>query len=303
MADRASLERLVATNSIGAVDLKFAGADGGDSEWLCRVLRALRSNRSVASLDMWGTLLEMHPQASDRCASQLHAALRQNTALCVLDLGQNSLGDAGCSRLAEAVVDGAAAGAPLQRLVLSHNSLTERAGTALAALVSGARCLQHLELKSNQLGNVAAAAIAKALAQNRALISLSLAHNSIGARGGAALLAALETNAMVQSIELKNNLLGKTSSPGGRVQLQVDARCQLNSQRSTVANPSPAMAVVANPPVHSAAGFDESSSDSEPGGALGAARPPVSNRRSTAPRGALGTKFVCVFYHHFQCLS
>ena len=154
--DPASVERLLERGSIAALDLKYAGGseDGGGAEWLCQVLRLLRTNRSVTSIDMWGALQDMRAPWSDRCAAQLHAALRQHMSLCSLDLGQNALGDSGCAQLVEAVVDGASAGAPLQRLVLSHNGLTERAGAALAALISGVRCLQHLELKSNQLGNV-----------------------------------------------------------------------------------------------------------------------------------------------------
>ena len=262
MADPRALERLLFTNSIGALDLRDQGIV--DAEWLSRLLRAICANRSVASLDLWGAMRELPPQQAERVALQLHGALASNASLCVLDLGRNALGDAALAQLVEACRGDNAA--PLQRVVLSDNELTERSGASLAALISGARCLQHLELKSNLLGNAAAAAIAKALADDRGLSALSLAHNSIGMKGAAALLAALETNTTMLSVELKNNLLGQPSDPGGRVQAQVEACCRLNGQRGTVANPSHATASVANPPLRVAsggAGGGESSSDSE----------------------------------------
>jgi hypothetical protein len=57
--DEASVERLLESGSIAALDLKYAGGGDGGAEWLCRVLRLLCSNRSVTSVDMWGALQDM----------------------------------------------------------------------------------------------------------------------------------------------------------------------------------------------------------------------------------------------------
>ena len=89
--------------------------------------------------------------------------------------------------------------------------------------------------------------LGKPLARNPPLTSLSLAHNSVEAKGAAALLGAMAENTTLRSLDLRNNLLGGSSGPGGRLQAQLEARCRLNEQRSTVANPVPATSV-ANPP-------------------------------------------------------
>ena len=45
--DMATVERLVESHSIAALDLKYAGSKdgGGGAEWLCRTLRLMCSNR------------------------------------------------------------------------------------------------------------------------------------------------------------------------------------------------------------------------------------------------------------------
>ena len=247
---RGGLERLIAQEAIDRLDLRPGAHGPPDSEWLCRVLRPLRTNRSVSSLDVWGALRGL--PGGGRALAHLHAALRRpDGALCAVDVGANALGDERCAQLAGAMADGAAAGAPLQRVVLSSNALTDASAPALAALIAAGSCLQILELKSNKLGNAAAAALGKPLARNPPLTSLSLAHNSVEAKGAAALLGAMAENTTLRSLDLRNNLLGGSSGPGGRLQAQLEARCRLNEQRSTVANPVPATSV-ANPPPRAA---------------------------------------------------
>ena len=271
---RGGLERLIAEDAIDRLDLRPGAHGPPDSEWLCRVLRPLRTNRSVSSLDVWGALREQ--SGGGRALAHLHAALRRpDGALCAVDVGANALGDERCAQLAGAMAEGAAAGAPLQRVVLSSNALTDASAPALAALIAGGSCLQILELKSNKLGNAAAAALGKPLARNPPLTSLSLAHNSVEAKGAAALLGAMAENTTLRSLDLRNNLLGGSSGPGGKLQAQLEARCRLNEQRSTVANPVPATSV-ANPPPRPASrlatargGYLEYSTDSEQPSAAG----------------------------------
>jgi hypothetical protein len=237
----AELAACVKAGTLQSLDLKHLGGDAGlegpgGRRDVVRLLRLLAPDRCVMSLDLWGVL----PSASlapSRVWTTLCATLRENTALCVLDVGANALGDVAASELVDALLGGGLA-TNLQRLVLSQNALSDGFGASAARLIRDAACLQHLELKGNQLANGAAAAISAAVSTNHALQSLSLGRNSIGAKGATALAKALRSNHTLCQLELKHNLL----EPRGLDSLlrEMKERCHANLRRATVAASSSA---------------------------------------------------------------
>ena len=101
----------------------------------------------------------------------------------LLDVADNSLGDAGVSALVAALCQ-PGCGAQLRFLGLAKNSIGDDGGCAIAGwLQLGGGALQHLELRDNGLADRAAAALAAVLRGPSALEHLSLFHNSVGRRG------------------------------------------------------------------------------------------------------------------------
>ena len=126
----------------------------------------------------------------------------------LLDVADNSLGDAGVSALVAALCQ-PGCGAQLRFLGLAKNAIGDDGGCAIAGwLQLGGGALQHLELRDNGLADRAAAALAAVLRGPSALEHLSLFHNSVGRRGAAAPhLDALRANRTLGTLDLRLNLI------------------------------------------------------------------------------------------------
>ena len=150
--------------------------------------------------------------------------LRAPITLHVLSLAAVGCGDVGVASLIAAI--SATNAVQIVSLDLSGNSLTARAGGALAQLLAAPKQkLQQLCLSSNQLGDNGAAALANGLVGNNALTSLSLGRNGIGSSGVAALAGALRSQLLLNTLMLDGNNLNGDSGCEAVTQLLMNARC------------------------------------------------------------------------------
>ena len=129
---------------------------------------------------------------------EIAAALRDNSTVISLWLGDNLFGEAGV--------------------------------TSLAAAVRGNRTLTTLDLWKNDIGDAEAAILAEALQENRTLTSLCLRSNSIGDTGARALAAALQHNSTMKILDLSDNQIGK----GGQAALRTAQASQQKSGLATL---------------------------------------------------------------------
>jgi hypothetical protein len=154
-------------------------------------------------------------------AAALGDALRNNTLLRRLNLGNNRLGDAG----AESIAAGLAVNTGLRSLNLAHNRVGPHGAAALARALQANRVLTSLDLDLNRLHDEGAVQLAPALRDNDVLSTLVLSGNMIGNVGAAALADALAVNRGLTRLHLKYNrisgegarLLAEAALQNGRV--------------------------------------------------------------------------------------
>jgi len=130
-----------------------------------------------------------------------------------LNLGYNSIGDAGAAALAEALK----ANKMLTNLYLYGNSIGDAGAAALAEALKANTMLTALYLDSNSIGDAGAAALAEALKANKTLTALYLSSNSIGDAGAAALAEALKANTMLTALYLYGTSIGDAGAAALRL--------------------------------------------------------------------------------------
>jgi len=102
---------------------------------------------------------------------------------------------------------------PLQRLVLSNNSIGDGdACKSLGSMLSKAGTLTRLDLRGCDIGSAGAASLADGLAASSGITHLDLSSNKIGDEGAAALATALKKNRSLQVLELEGC---EIKGPGG----------------------------------------------------------------------------------------
>lgn len=159
-------------------------------------------------------------------AVALGEALRNNTVLLRLNLGNNRLGDAG----AESIAAGLAVNTGLRSLNLVHNRVGPRGAAALARALQANRVLTSLDLDLNRVHDEGAVQLAPALRDNDVLSTLVLSGNMIGNVGAAALADAIAVNRGLVRLQLKYN---RISGEGARLL----AEAVLQNGRVTVTGP------------------------------------------------------------------
>ena len=121
--------------------------------------------------------------------------------LTTLDIGLNSIDDAGASALAEALLENIT----LTTLNIPVNNIREDGARALATALQQNATLTTLNISGNRIGDDGVRALAGALRQNRTLAVLDLSNQYISDAGLHALADAIRQNGMIHTIELGNH--------------------------------------------------------------------------------------------------
>lgn len=139
------------------------------------------------------------------CVTKLCPMLLQNGQLESLDLGQNSLTDAGVSQLCSTLRSVTS----LTALKLDNNPLKDNGCLAVAALTSHHRNLCHIDVSLCHLSANGLRSFCEVLKSSNSIVrSLVLSRNLFGEGGCAALRDLLRTNTSLQSLDVSLNGIG-----------------------------------------------------------------------------------------------
>ncbi|OAQ25001.1 RNI-like protein [Linnemannia elongata AG-77] len=131
-------------------------------------------------------------------------AIKANSTLTTLDLGDNSVGDNGAQALSEALKTNST----LTTLNLLYNSIGSNGAVALSKALKTNSTLTTLNLGGYLIGDNGAQALSEALKTNSTLTTLNLLYNSIGDNGARALSEAFKTNSTLTTLNLQCNSIG-----------------------------------------------------------------------------------------------
>ncbi|EGZ11497.1 hypothetical protein PHYSODRAFT_516350 [Phytophthora sojae] len=168
-----------------------------------------------------------------------NSSLKSGCMLTVLNLSKNEVGREGCKQIArflavcstltyldlshttlggddEAFAPVAAAiesHPSLKRVNLSHNSLGERGGILLGAMLTTPTCnVRALDVSWNSIRRTGAVALGIAMRTNTSLRTLHMSMNRCGDGGGEQLAAALACNTTLTQLDLSHNALTGASA-------------------------------------------------------------------------------------------
>ena len=151
------------------------------------------------SVNICGVICDLLQKASmDNYIASLAA---NDPTLTTLDIGLNSIDDAGASALAEALLENIT----LTTLNIPVNNIREDGARALATALQQNATLTTLNISGNRIGDDGVCALAGALRQNRTLAVLDLSNQYISDAGLHALADAIRQNGMIHTIELGNH--------------------------------------------------------------------------------------------------
>eukprot|EP00041_Stephanoeca_diplocostata_P015942 m.309648 g.309648 ORF g.309648 m.309648 type:complete len:564 (+) comp20199_c0_seq48:343-2034(+) len=160
------------------------------------LFEALKKNMSIKVLNVSRNRI-----GRALCHGALEQALAVNCSIVHLDLGCNSLGDAG----AVAVAKGLTVNCTIRTLCLSWNSVGDVGAVALADALKKNCTITALDVQECQVADAGATAIASALVVNKSLRDLNLKRNMIDDAGVIALAAALKSNKTIAKLNLVHN--------------------------------------------------------------------------------------------------
>ncbi|KAI9922935.1 hypothetical protein PsorP6_001372 [Peronosclerospora sorghi] len=178
--------------------LKLGGFSVGDA--CTRLLRDVLAHGAsrLRTLDLGFNRL------TDKGATQLAEALKENASLESIYLSGNDIGPAGVRALSQALTENT----HLRSLHLSGNNIGEKGARYLADGISGNTALRALYLGTNGIGAAGMQSLATALTQNKSLEELTLGQNKVGSAGVRHLASAIATgHVALLTLELgKNNV-------------------------------------------------------------------------------------------------
>ncbi|KAH3758964.1 NOD3 protein [Pelomyxa schiedti] len=162
------------------------------SEGATSIARALESNKSLVSLDLWANEIGYHG------ATSIARALKTNKSLVSLDIALNEIWDI----WGEAAARALELNKSLMYLSLFGNKIGSRGATTIAGALELNKSLVSLNLSLNHIGDPGATSIARALESNKSLLYLFLGHNKIRGEGATSIARALKSNKSLVSLEI-----------------------------------------------------------------------------------------------------
>jgi Ran GTPase-activating protein (RanGAP) involved in mRNA processing and transport len=172
-----------------------------DETWLSPLLsEALRKNTSIETLDLGQNRLPL---------SRIAAALEENTTVrhlrCAANMYVGRLGFQAFGRMLRV-------NNSLRRVNFTCTHFGDEDMTSLAEGLRENRGLTSLVLNNNRISDVGAAEIAEVLRVNESLISLSMEVNNIGNAGATAIASSLLVNSSLTRLSLYGNSIGASGA-------------------------------------------------------------------------------------------
>ncbi|KAF4318968.1 hypothetical protein JM18_008563 [Phytophthora kernoviae] len=177
---------------------------------LAAVSRAAHNANSPTGCTLTMLNLSKNELGREGCR-QIARFLATCSTLAHLDLSHTTLGgdDEALAPLASAIESHPS----LKHVNLSHNSIGERGGILLGAMLTNASCVvQVLDVSWNNIRRNGAVALGMAMRTNAALRTLHMSMNRCGDGGGEQLAAALGCNMTLKQLDLSHNALTGASA-------------------------------------------------------------------------------------------
>ncbi|XP_078379483.1 uncharacterized protein LOC144662531 isoform X1 [Oculina patagonica] len=144
----------------------------------------------------------------DAEASSLAEAIKVNTTMTELSLGENYISDTGVAFLAEAIK----VNSTMTRLSLGGNYISNIGVAFLAEAIKVNETLSEFSLRTHSVDDAGATSIAEAIKVNKTLSELHLGNNYIGDAGAASLAEAIKVNKTLSNLQLGCNNVGATGA-------------------------------------------------------------------------------------------
>ena len=166
------------------------------------------------------TVLKLHGNdIGDQGATGLAEALKVNSSLTKLSLDDNAIGDQDATGLAKALK----VNSTLTELHLAGNDIGDQGATGLAEALKENSTLTVLNLHGNGIGDQRVSGLAEAFKVNSTLIELDLGYNAIDYQGATNLAEALKVNSSLKSLSLQENPIGDQGATGLAEALEVNS--------------------------------------------------------------------------------
>ena len=159
---------------------------------------ALRANSKIRSLNLGDNWL------GDQGVAAVAEVLASNSTITSLNLAENHIGLPGVRELCRRLQ----ANGTLAEISLKGNRLDDRSAAALCEALRNTTSLTRLDLSYNHFGEASGREFGSVLAGHDYLLELNLGWNSLRGKGGAALAEGLKGNSVLNKIDIGWNGLG-----------------------------------------------------------------------------------------------
>jgi Ran GTPase-activating protein (RanGAP) involved in mRNA processing and transport len=161
------------------------------------IVPALVQNTTLTHLSLSECRIFQFSNGLESCST----IIEQNKTLLHMELNDNSIGNRGATRLAEALQKNTS----LESLRLWHNKIGNTGALAIAKMLFTNSTLLRLELGGNNIGPEGCKDLAQALQYNTSLTRLGLEECKISCEGAMELATMLQTNTTLLTLDVGNN--------------------------------------------------------------------------------------------------
>ncbi len=165
-------------------------------------LATLIQSRAGMALDL--SRNRIGPHGVEILMTALTVAMMTGGSLAELNIAQNAFGNKGMACVATAM----AGNAPIARLDLSHNKLSEQSGVEFGRVLGKCKTVLALAVAGNQLGRKGWRSLTGGLALNHTLLTLDLASCDLDRYSVGLVCTAAQQGGVLESLSLRGNALG-----------------------------------------------------------------------------------------------
>jgi Ran GTPase-activating protein (RanGAP) involved in mRNA processing and transport len=144
------------------------------------------------------------PQGVEVLMTALTVAMMTGGSVAELNIASNAFGNKGMVCVANAM----AGNAPIERLNVSHNKLTEASGVEIGRVLGKCKTVLALAIAGNQLGRKGWRSLTGGLALNHTLLTLDLSHCDLDRYSIGLVCTAAQQGGVLESLSLRGNALG-----------------------------------------------------------------------------------------------
>ncbi|KAE9193733.1 hypothetical protein PF005_g17965 [Phytophthora fragariae] len=186
-----------------------------------QIARFLATCRTLTYLDLSHTTLG----GDDEAFAPVAAAIESHPSLKRVNLSHNSIGERGGTLLGAMLTKHTC---NVRALDVSWNSIRRSGAVALGIAMRTNTSLRTLQMSMNRCGDGGGEQLAAALACNTTLKQLDLSHNALSGASAVAFGFFLRQNRSLQTLDMKDNSLGEVGARALLRAIALGSRCEIN---------------------------------------------------------------------------